>query len=207
MSTATRLHRGPADHGRTLALQDCEDAGFAGEGLYELSRGTLNVVPTPDEYPHVMVHALLRALIAYDLTHPGRIHRVGGGSGIRIYLPAMRSDRHPDVAVSLRGTSQDANGRRPPSLVVEVVSEGEEARRRDYVLRREEYLAHGLLEYWIVDPFERKVTVLLRQNGRWIERVFAAEPAAEGLVRPGLRVPLAELWTAGTRRDTEPPVG
>ncbi len=42
--------------------------------------------------------------------------------------------------------------------------------------KREEYLAVGLLEYWIVDPKLRQVTVLVRVEGAggpaWDERVF-----------------------------------
>jgi Uma2 family endonuclease len=150
----------------------------------------------------MIVDFLILTISDYRRAHPERIHRVGGGSGYRLYLPTMLSDRHPDIAVALKGTPKDTQGRRPPSLVIEVVSKGTEARHRDYVLKREEYLAYGLLEYWIVDPFERKVTVLLREDGRWIERVFAGDQAAEGLVLPGLRVPLAGLWAAG---DEEPP--
>ncbi len=108
----------------------------------------------------------------------------------------MLSDRHPDVAVALTATPPNPRGHRPPSLVIEVVSEGREAHERDYVLKREEYLAYGLPEYWIVDPFERRVTVLLRDGAQWVERVFQGEQAAEGLVLPGFQVRLPELWAA-----------
>lgn len=202
MSTAARLLLGPADQGRALTLEEYEDAEFEGEGLYELSRGVLDVVHIAEEYPHGMILDFLMGwLYDYRRTHPDRIHRIGGGSEFRIYLPTMASDRHPDIAVALKATPKDPLGRRPPSLAIEIVSPGAEARRRDYVLKREEYLAYGLLEYWIVDPEERRVTVLLRQDGRWIERVFQGEQAAEGLVLPGLRVPLPELWSSAEDRD------
>lgn len=200
MSTIASLNLTLADAGRRLSLDEYEAAEFEGEGLYELSRGVLEVVNVADEYPHGMIVDLLRTLLGdYRRLQPGLIHRIGGGSEFRLLIPTMGSDRHPDMAVALSATPPAARGHRPPSLVMEVVSEGREARHRDYVLKREEYLAYGLLEYWIVDPAERKLTVLLRDGAQWVERVFQDDQSAEGLVLPGFRVRLAELWAAGTQ--------
>jgi Uma2 family endonuclease len=156
----------------------------------------------PDEYPHGMiVHHLNTALYEYHRTHPGLIHRIGGGSEFRLYLPSMLSDRHPDLAVALKATPPNPRGHRPPSLVIEVLSEGREARERDYVLKRAEYLAYGILEYWIVDPFARTIAVLLRDGAEWVERVFRDDQAATGLVLPGFTVQPAAAWAAGTRDE------
>ncbi|OKH26729.1 hypothetical protein NIES593_01375 [Hydrococcus rivularis NIES-593] len=46
----------------------------------------------------------------------------------------------------------------PPPLVVEVVSP--ESVERDYQRKAIEYQTIGISEYWIVDPFENKVSVL-----------------------------------------------
>lgn len=201
MATVTTLKIGPADHGRRLTLDEYESSEFEGEGLYELSRGVLEVVQVPDEYPHGMIVCFLNRLIGrYDDAHPGFIHRWGGGSDFRLYLPTMLSDRHPDLAVALTATPPNPRGHRPPSLAMEVVSEGCGARERDYVLKREEYLAYGLSEYWVVDPSGRKVTALLRDGAQWVERVFQGEQAAEGLVLPGFLVSLAGLWAAAEAR-------
>lgn len=90
----------------------------------------------------------------------------------------------------------------PPSLAIEVVSEGHEARTRDYVTKREEYLAYGLREYWIIDRFEQKVIVLRRRGDTWDERVFGPGQTAEGLVLPGFTVPVDDLWRQGTASDS-----
>ncbi|MEO6807634.1 MAG: Uma2 family endonuclease, partial [Isosphaeraceae bacterium] len=83
---------------------------------------------------------------------------------------------------------------RPPSLAIEVVSPGKRARERDYITKRQEYLAYSLREYWIVDPVARRVTVLIRNGDAWIERVFSDGQVAEGLVLPGFAIPVAEVW-------------
>jgi Uma2 family endonuclease len=65
---------------------------------------------------------------------------------------------------------------------------------RDYRTKREEYLAYGLLEYWIVDPIERKVTVLTRRGDTWAEAVFRDDQVIVSLVLPGFATTVVELW-------------
>ena len=191
MSTlATRI--GPADHGRAMTLEEFQDAEEEHGYRYELARGVLEVTHVPGDPHGQVVCNLYRAFAHHDLAHPGVIHRFGGAAEFRLWLPGMVSGRNPDVAVVLRNTPRDHRGHRPPVLAFEVVSKGGEA--RDYQVKREEYLAFGLREYWIVDPLARRVTVLIRDGDAWIERVFQGEQAAEGLVLPGFALPLAELW-------------
>ncbi len=131
--------------------------------------------------PHgELVWKLLGDLAQYDRSHPDIIQRAGGGGEFRLWLPGMASGRNPDIAVVLRGASKDPRGRRRPALVMEVVSEGSET--RDYETKREEYLAFGLDEYWIVDRYTRRITVLVRDGDVWIEHVFHDGQTAEGLV-------------------------
>jgi Uma2 family endonuclease len=114
-------------------------------------------------------------------------------------IPEIRSGRHPDVAVVVQGDPRDAKGRLRPSLAVEVVSPGKRSRKRDYEDKRADYLAHDvILEYWIVDPSERRVTVLLRRgagaNARWDERVFRDDEPIAGERLPGLAATPSTLW-------------
>ena len=191
MSTlATRIS--PADHGRAMTLDEFRDAEVEEGYRYELARGVLEVTHVPGDPHNEVVCNIYRAIARYDQAHPRSIRRYGGASEFRLWLPGMVSGRNPDVAVVLRNTPKDYRGHRPPVLAFEVVSKRGEA--RDYQVKREEYLAFGLREYWIVDPLARRVTVLIRDGDAWIERVFQGEQTAEGLVLPGLLLPLAELW-------------
>ena len=79
-------------------------------------------------------------------------------------------------------------------LAIEIVSEGSEARERDYVTKRAEYLAYGLREYWIVDPEMKTVTLLVRAGDVWTEQTLAADQQFTSLVLPGLAVRVAELF-------------
>jgi len=195
-TVALHLRISPADNGRTMTLDDYLDAEVEEGYRYELARGVLEVSNIPDDLHGVIVWALYRAIAAYDQSHPNRIHRVGGGSEFHFTMPAMISGRHPDVAVTLRGTPKDSRGRRPASFAIEVVSEGKEARYRDYVTKRQEYLAYGLREYWIVDPELKRVTLLIRDGDTWVERIATGDQSATSVVLPGFVVALADLWPA-----------
>jgi Uma2 family endonuclease len=204
MATTTALRIGPADHGRKMTLQEFWDAEEEEGYRYELARGVLEVTLVPGQ-PHGMIVCFFYRLFAhYWQEHPGVIHQFGGAAEFRLWMPAMVSGRNPDAAVVVRNTSKDARGYRPPALAVEVVSEGSEAHDRDYVTKRAEYLAFGLREYWIVDRFARRVTVMIRDGDAWVERVFGDGQVASGLVLPGFAVPVSDIWAAAADAEDDP---
>lgn len=83
--------------------------------------------------------------------------------------------RFPDLIILTEELFAAIDGRRatitqdmpPPALVVEVVSPGKVNEDRDYRYKRSEYAARGIPEYWIVDPSQAKVTVLI-----WVDGLF-----------------------------------
>jgi len=62
--------------------------------------------------------------------------------------------------------------RRCPDLIVEVLSAGEENRRRDVDAKRGLYWRRGAKEYWIVDPNRREITRLVRGASAWGEQLL-----------------------------------
>jgi Uma2 family endonuclease len=192
--TTTLLRIGPADNGRVMSLEEFMEAEVEEGYRYELARGVLEVSEVPNDPHGLIVWRLLSLIRDYDHEHPRVVYRAGGGSEFQLWLPAMISGRNPDVAVVLRNTPRDWRGRRPPSIAFEVVSAGSEARDRDYITKRAEYLAYGLREYWIVDPETRCVTVLIRDGDAWVEQVYRADQQARSLVLPGFVVNVLDLW-------------
>ena len=202
MSTVAEIRRvSLADNGRPMTLDEffeCEEE----EGYrYELSRGVLEVSEVPND-PHGFIVDIFNCSVAdYRGRHPGRILRAGGAGEFRLWLPILISGRNPDYSIVLAGAPKNARGRRMPAVVVEVVSEGSEARHRDYVTKREEYLRFGLLEYWIIDPEMRRVTVLTRDGDAWAEAAFGDGQTASGLALPGFAVSVADLWIVPPDED------
>jgi len=63
----------------------------------------------------------------------------------------------------------------PPDLIIEVVSPGSTNENRDYNLKRSEYAARRVPEYWAIDPEGNKITVFTLVNGFYEEAVFTGE--------------------------------
>jgi Uma2 family endonuclease len=63
----------------------------------------------------------------------------------------------------------------PPDLIVEVVSPGAINENRDYNLKRLEYAARHVPEYWAIAPSENKITVFTLVNGVYEEAVYTGE--------------------------------
>ena len=202
MST-TRIRIGPADQGRRMTLEEFHEADEQPGYLYELGRGVLDVTNIPGDPHNQIVDNIHEQFSEYRRQHPRLIRRIGHGSEIRFIIPELDSDRHPDLAIVFRDTPRDANRRQRALLVVEVVSPENRARKRDYEANREEYLAIGLAEYWIVDPKLLQVTVLIRRGEGWAERVFGGDDLIESDLLPDLGCRVSDLWIDVDPEDDE----
>ncbi len=203
MATA-QVRIGPADRGREMTLEEFGEAEVEPGFRYELGRGVLEVTEVPGRPHGKIVSNLYMAIARYHHEHPGSIDRFGGGGEFYLRIPAMRSGRHPDLGVVLVDTPLDDRGRDKPALVAEVVSA--RSKTRDYQTKRQEYLAFGVREYWIVDPYKRQVTTLVRRGGgeaaTWEERAFGGDDVITSDVLSGIATTVAELWL-GVPMDDE----
>jgi Uma2 family endonuclease len=149
--------------GSSLPVQgtwtECDYLALDTNRLIELTDGYLEVLPMPTLLHQLIVdflHSLLKAHIKTSI----------GGLVVFAPLPVkFRPDlyREPDIIylspdrVTAMGTAKYPRG---ADLVIEVVSEGDEARERDYISKRAIYAEHGVTEYWIVDPEQQQISVL-----------------------------------------------
>jgi Uma2 family endonuclease len=191
-TVAPPLFLRPADHGRTMTLDEFLEAEVEEGYRYELGRGVLEVTQVPKARHRQVVTNLYDAIGQYRRTHPGVVSSYGGGAEFQFVLPALESGRHPDLGVVLRGAPNDWRGDSTVALAAEVVSA--RSVKRDYEIKREEYLAFGLIVYWIVDPLERKLTLLTRRGDTWSETILRDGQLIASLVLPGLTTTVADLW-------------
>jgi Uma2 family endonuclease len=95
----------------------------------------------------------------------------------------------------LRATQRYPHG---ADLVVEVVSEGEKSRERDLVTKRAEYAKAEISEYWIVDPEEQNITVLVLDQGSYgLHGKFGQNETATSVLLSGFQVRVADVFAAG----------
>jgi len=179
-----------------MTLDEFDEAEIV-EGFHvELGRGVVIVSEVPLPWHFRIINALRRQLAVYDLQHPGRIWGIAGGSECKLPVTPFESERHPDLAIYLTEPPyEDSNAvwsEWIPEVVVEVVSPGSEA--RDDTEKRDEYLAFGVREYWIVHPDRKEVLVLRRVRGQWSEQTHTAADDYSPRLLPGFRLHVAELF-------------
>jgi len=142
---------------------------------YELENGELIVMP-PESDLNQRIASLLFAIFLQQGIPSYRL-RIGAeivvnGSQATTRLPDLMV-LSEELATALEGMKRSTImiDMPPPLLVVEVVSPRQE--NRDYRYKRSEYAARGILEYWIVDPMQEKVTLLEWVEGLYEETVYA----------------------------------
>jgi Uma2 family endonuclease len=81
-----------------------------------------------------------------------------------------------------------------PAIVVEFVGPRKRDFLRDYGEKRDEYLAAGVREYWVIDRFRRTMTVYRPGAGGQPTTQTVAEPQEyQTPLLPGFVLPLARL--------------
>ena len=86
-----------------------------------------------------------------------------------------------------------------PTIVIEFVSKGKRDRIRDFEEKRAEYMRIGIKAYWIIDRFNRSMTVITAQGKRSRKRVYTEAETFTTPLLPGFELPLAKLFTFADR--------
>jgi len=169
------------------------------EKHYELMSGNLSEMPP--ESPQNAEIAIKLLLIFAQFISP-RLLRC---KDTEIVVSGSRATvRLPDLMVLTENLANDlySNQRStinidmlPPALVVEVVSPGKINRDRDYRYKRSEYAARGIAEYWIVDPQENKLTVLLLDHGLYQENVYQNDDLIKSQLFPQLQLTVSKVFS------------
>jgi Uma2 family endonuclease len=181
---------------------------------YELINGLLIVTPPvniAEADPNDELGFLLRT---YKETHPN-------GSALDATapertVPATSQRRRCDRAIwAGLGRLPDTN-RDIPTIVVEFVSRSRADALRDYETKRDEYLAAGVKEYWIIDRFRRIMTVYHPTPLGPTYEVVTETQTYQTPLLPGFELPLTRLLSRADqwkktrprpKRDRKPPAG
>ena len=176
-ATATRLDR-------RLRARDLDDLPHEWDTRYELIGGVLHMSKRPSFEHQDFLGRLLAAIApavfavrGHVVPEPGLVWDDEGEDNVVPDLAILLSVPPPPRREKLRTC---------PDIVVEVLSEGEIARTRDLVDKRELYLRQGALEYWIVDLSTRTLLRLARTADAWQEQLLGGSDR--------LSTPLLPRW-------------
>ncbi len=163
--------------------------------MAELVNGHLEILPVPNIKHQRMLLMLL------DLI---RDNAKAGPGGLALFAPLPTklfpgTIREPDLLYISPENMPSPEVEYPSriDLAVEIVSEGTKARKRDYEDKRIDYAKAGVAEYWIVDPKDQTVTVLVLSGDVYTDHgYFTVGQTASGKLLPGLSVDVHSLMQA-----------
>ncbi len=163
------------------------------DALYEFEDGELLLMTAESEINRRIAMFILVCFVqlgipAYRLSMKTEIMTTG--SRVRVPDLVVFSE---ELATAMEGAKRSTvmPEMPPPLLVVEVVSPNQSS--RDYRYKRSEYAARGIVEYWIVDPIQQRVTVLEWVEGFYEEKVYLGDSAIASLVFADLKLTAVQV--------------
>lgn len=183
---------GIACAGIRMTDEEFDAADFDDEWVYELIDGVLVVSPVPGEGEVDPNEELGHMLRNHREQHPR-------GKALDKTLPE-RYVRWPHSRRKADRLIWAGLGRLPvpkrdlPAIAVEFVSRGRRNHKRDFDEKVDEYMALGILEYWVIDRFNHTMTVATMVRGRVKQRVIRANQIYRTKILPGFELRLADLF-------------
>lgn len=165
--------------------------------IIEFTDGCIEVLPMPTSLHQLIVKFLVAQLDQFI--------SVGAG-GLALFAPLpvkfrKAFYREPDIVYL--SPARNMKGKKYPQgadLVMEVASEDKKDRQRDYEQKRLEYAEAGVPEYWIVDPYDRKIIVLVLQGKMYREHgIFSSGELAMSVLLSGFATPVDDVFAAGAQ--------
>lgn len=160
----------------------------------ELVDGCLEFLPMPT-YSHQRLVRFLFLQLNHAALSTGRGEASFAPCPIRLWDSRFRE---PDVF--FLSSERVARGEDPPQgaeIVIEVLSPGLSNRERDLVSKRSDYARARVPEYWIVDPEDQSVTVLvLDEAGYRVHDIFKSGTVAASVFLPEFKVNVTDLFAS-----------
>ena len=181
---------------RTLADERARREQFYADMTPEKKMEFINgavVMHSPVKWRHCEASDLLFQLLAFHVNRRG----LGRAVHEKILVTLTRNDYEPDVAFYRQDVvdrfSADQMKFPAPDFVAEVLSPSTET--TDRRLKRRDYAAHGIGEYWIVDPEARTVEQLVLQTDDYHSRgIWRGDEWVESAVVTGFRIPAKAVF-------------
>lgn len=108
-------------------------------------------------------------------------------------------DRRRADRVIWAGLGRQPRVEETPTIAIEFVSAGKQNRLRDYIAKRDEYQSIGIGEYWVINRFDRTMTVF---RAGAAERIVKESEVYSTDVLPGFELHLEKLLAAADRWST-----
>lgn len=168
---------------------------------YELIRGVLVVSPLAGRAELSPNDLLGYLLHDYQQNHPRGSVLYDTWQECELVLGETR--RRCDRAIWI-GWDHAPEETALPEIAVEFVSPRKRDAVRDYATKRQEYLAAGIREYWIIDRFQRNMTIHKPGAEGFTTTVVPEAQTYQTDLLPGFVLPLARILERADRYPKKP---
>lgn len=169
----------------------------------EFINGEIVVMHSPVKKRHSRVSKLLTRLAG--------IYAEMKGIGEIMYEKALvaltRNDYEPDMVFYRKAEADRQTDDQmifpAPAFVVEILSKS--TAKYDKGIKKQDYAAHGVEEYWIIDPIKQQVEqyLLIGNSSEYMPPyVFLYEDDIESTVITGFKIPVAALFDESINLQT-----
>jgi Uma2 family endonuclease len=163
--------------------------------VVEYDHGYVEIHDVPSQSHQLTLAYLYQALLAFVTARK---------LGLVLFAPLRvklweEKFREPDIVFmsAENAARRDEDYWLGADLVMEIVSEGAENRERDLETKRGDYARAGIPEYWIVDPQERRLTVLkLDGNTYTVHGEYSSGDTATSALLAGFEVEVEAVFAA-----------
>lgn len=163
-------------------------------GKVEFINGEI-IVQSPAKLRHIVVSDLLFQLIDTFV----RVHHLGWAGHEKVMISLSRNDYEPDICFFHKSKSDRFTPEQAkfpaPDFIVEVLSPATE--QNDRVIKWEDYKAHGISEYWVIDPETEVVEQYFLEHDDYKLILKSNSGMVKSLAISGFAIPIKAIFDAG----------
>ena len=131
-------------------------------------------------------------------------HNLGYVGFEKILISLTRNDYEPDICLFGIEKAKEFTGRQmqfpAPDFIVEVLSDSTE--KYDRETKFQDYAAHGVQEYWIIDAEKEFVEQYFLQNEKYELLLKAKDGKIESLVLNNFKIPIQSIFDEQINLET-----
>jgi Uma2 family endonuclease len=147
--------------------------------------------------PVMKRHWLASSKLSFFILQHVLDHKLGEVGIEKVMIDCTRNKYEPDIVFfkseKASHFAQDQLLFPPPDFIVEILSDS--TRQNDYHIKFQDYAAHGVSEYWIVDP-EIQTIEQFQLQGNQFELVhrFKHDDQIQSKVIDGFILDISQIW-------------
>ncbi len=161
------------------------------------------VIHSPAKKAHLEVTDLLSSMLSIYV----RLKKIGRVATEKLMVALTRNDYEPDLVFFKKDRFDSFGAERvlfpAPDFVVEIISKSTAAKDRG--IKKTDYAAHGVREYWIIDPVRQRIEQHILPEGAteyFPAKVFLNGEMIASVAIEGFEIPVAAVFEEAANLET-----